>query len=318
MVGDVTKEVLPARPLTDESPVPTASLTVIGSFSLRVADGQNLLIKSKRNRALLACLSVAPDQTATRERIASLLWGRHGEEQARSNLRQSLAVLRKELGTHRYLVQTRAETLALETRAIRVDAVELLACDDIGDISQLRRAARCYRGEFLADISLGDEVFDEWLSSERSRLTAAVVRLFDRLSRLETGSASIEAAQTLVKIDPLREASHRLLMHAYAKQGDNGLAIKQYELCRIVLRDELQVEPAQETQDLRREIATGSAEVRRRDDDASPVATTYPRLPDRPSIAVLPFSNMSDDPKQVYFWALRYFKWVSPVPACRR
>ena len=33
----------------------------------------------------------------TRERLASLLWGDRGEEQARNSLRQSLAVLRKEL-----------------------------------------------------------------------------------------------------------------------------------------------------------------------------------------------------------------------------
>ena len=35
--------------------------------------------------------------------------------------------------------------------------------------------------------------------------------------------------------------------------------------------------------------------------EASPLAQPAPALPDRPAIAVLPFSNMSDDPEQEYF-----------------
>src|SRR5882724_7765156 len=35
--------------------------------------------------------------------------------------------------------------------------------------------------------------------------------------------------------------------------------------------------------------------------EASPLAQPAPPLPDRPAIAVLPFSNMSDDPEQDYF-----------------
>jgi len=35
--------------------------------------------------------------------------------------------------------------------------------------------------------------------------------------------------------------------------------------------------------------------------DSSSTGTTIPRLPDKPSIAVLPFSNMSGDPEQEYF-----------------
>jgi DNA-binding SARP family transcriptional activator len=57
-----------------------------------------IAISAKKNRALLAVLALSPGMTATRERLAGLLWGDRPDEQARSSLRQSLAALRKELG----------------------------------------------------------------------------------------------------------------------------------------------------------------------------------------------------------------------------
>ena len=73
-------------------------LQLFGEFSLSGSDGNPIAVTSKKNRALLAILALSPGLHATRERLAGLLWGEHGEDQARSSFRQSLAVLRKELG----------------------------------------------------------------------------------------------------------------------------------------------------------------------------------------------------------------------------
>src|SRR5262249_6349182 len=151
-----------------------AHLSILGPFSLRDAEGREVHIKAKRNRALLAILALSLSQSATREQIASLLWGSHGEAEARGNLRQALAVLRKELGANVHLIQPQEEMLILDTKALRVDALEILACADQEDISRLRQAAAFCRGELLADISLTEEPYEEWLGSERSRIKAAV------------------------------------------------------------------------------------------------------------------------------------------------
>src|SRR5205085_6855970 len=100
----------------------------------------------------------------------------------------------------------------------------------------------------------------------------------------------------------------------YAGQGDNGQALKQYEVCRTILHDELQAEPAQETQELRREIARGSfrprvhgrresIETTEQDEEPPKSVTSAEELPFpfKPSVAVLPFSNLSGDPEQDYF-----------------
>ena len=108
----------------------------------------------------------------------------------------------------------------------------------------LRKAARSYSGELLADLALRDEAFGEWLAAERSRLKSAAIKLYDKLVEREYGDYRIDAAQQLLAIDCLREASHRSLMYAYAAQGDKALALKQFEQCRAIFREQLGVEPS--------------------------------------------------------------------------
>ena len=69
-------------------------LGLLGTVSLTLGDGREIEVSSKKNRALLAILALAPGHQATRERLCGLLWSDRGEEQARGSLRQSLAVLR--------------------------------------------------------------------------------------------------------------------------------------------------------------------------------------------------------------------------------
>ncbi len=204
-------------------------------------------------------------------------------------------MLRKDLGpVAATRLHARDETLAIEIAPSDVDALEVLAASDGDDVDRLRRAADLCRGELLADISLRDESFEDWLSAERARFKEVAIQLFQRLFTHEIGPARIMAAQRLLALDELRESSHRLLMTAYAESGENGLALKQYERCRTVLREELQVEPGQQTRDLRRDIAAGTI---------GPKIAPEPvlALPDRQSIAVLPFDNASPEPDQAFF-----------------
>jgi TolB-like protein/DNA-binding SARP family transcriptional activator len=286
---------------TDQAP--PAKLAILGPFSLCDGQGREVAVGSKKNKALLAILALSPNRTMARERIATLLWGSHGEEQARNSLRQSLAVMRRELAPSlASLIESSDDLITLAGSNIVIDVLEVLSGADHPEIAKLRRAAGFCRGELLADLFLEEASFEDWLASERSRIRAAAIRLFDALSQHETGPQRVEAAQQLLTIDPLRESSHRMLMRAYAEQGDNGLALKQYEHCRDLLRAELQVEPAKETQELRREIAQGIMKPRAVSASAAfPVISSSPELPDRPSIAVLPFGNANPNQTDLYF-----------------
>ena len=79
---------------------PMARLKLLGGFSLEVA-GAPVAVEARKSRGLIAIVALSSGQTASRERLLSLLWSDRGEEQARASLRQSLAVLRKELDNER-------------------------------------------------------------------------------------------------------------------------------------------------------------------------------------------------------------------------
>ncbi|MCB1376789.1 MAG: winged helix-turn-helix domain-containing protein [Alphaproteobacteria bacterium] len=294
-------------------------LSLLGEFALLAPGGHVVAITGKKNRALLAVLALSPGQTMTRERLSSLLWGDRGEEQARNSLRQSLAVLRKELGPDgSKLILSHDEALTLQMGATAVDILDIAAASLSNDAAILRAAATRCRGDLLAGIVIHEESFEEWLAVERSGFGVSRFRLFERLAELETGQARVAAAQHLVDLDPLRESSQRLLMQAFHDAGENALALKQYERCRDLLRRELDIEPAKETQDLRERISEGagvSGTSAPAAEKANPdplylnalaslgqtVRSKVMATRAKDSIAVLPFINMSGEPEQEVF-----------------
>jgi len=282
-------------------------LELLGGFGARDEAGRELAIGSRKAQALLAFLGLSPGNPQSREKLTNLLWSDRGDAQARSSLRQALSELRRALPESAPpILRAQRDAVWLEPGAVEVDVVTLENLIDGAEPEALSEAVALYRGDFLDGLEVRDAAFEEWRRGERERLrertSQALVRLLDH----QTGEQAIATARRLLALDPLNEATHRRLMRLYADAGDRNMALRQYQACREVLLAELEVEQDAATQKLAKEI--GRAEIGNgTSKNEMPLAElTRERgstrlLPDNPSVAVLPFTNMSGDPEQEYF-----------------
>lgn len=297
-------------------PAARLSVGLLGTFELRSHDGQPLRLPRK-TQGLLAFLALQHGRPVPREQLATLLWGNSATEQARQSLRQCLAALRNTLGAE-LSVPVVADTAAIflsPSHLWTVDAALFEQACQSQCIDELEHASTLYRGDLLAGLQIAVEPFNDWLTVERQRMSSLHLDMLHRLAlaRAETGSmeAAIVAAKRITALDPLREDGHQLLMRLLASSGNRAGALKQHERCIEILRAELGIAPDIETQHLAEAIRSGAqvtrASITRAASEpagsliVAQVSAPGPPLPDKPSIVVLPFANLSGDANQDYF-----------------
>lgn len=291
-------------------------LTLLGTFAF--AASAPCVMPGKKGQALLARLAMPAGQAHRRDKLATMLWSRLPEEAARQNLRQCLTAIRRGCKFNGAVpVLAEDGLLRLDTARVVVDAGEFEEAVRCRDPAMLGRACALYKGELLEGLDLEEGPFEEWLSGERRRLKALVIGGLSELLRhqgqvTEQRDGAIQTALRLLAIDPLQEDVHRSLMHLYHKNGGTTQALRQYEVCEKTLRRELGIEPEDVTKKLRRDIlqsrrvpstSTTGSDGDPGFDGEPPYASeaTAPVSHDRPSVAVLPFANLSENIEQDYF-----------------
>ena len=102
----------------------------------------------------------------------------------------------------------------------------------------------------------------------------------------------IELAQRLLRIDPSCEVVHQALIRSYIEVGEPGAAQRQYKACKDVLKEELGIGPSPET-----DRALTSMRIREIKSNSD---NNWDGKKEKPSLAVLPFANLADDPTLNY------------------
>jgi DNA-binding SARP family transcriptional activator/Tfp pilus assembly protein PilF len=321
---------------------PLVRIHLLGSMRATTYLGEDVLPRGRKARAILACLCLASGERIPRARLATLLWDRVSDEQARKSLRQSLRELTRAMGPLTgELISANRETIRLNTGLCWIDALALLAPQSSAPNSLRSELAQLCTGELLEELDGASSSFDQWLLGQRTRFTERLSALLEaELVQLTKGahdpSKVAGAARRLIAFDPTHEGASRSLMRALSDLGERGQALRAYERCRAALRKTLDVEPSRETQALYKAIR---ALADRGDRDKRPTTSGLPHehagqrntsaSPNRLRVGVLPFlvtgpsrySALAFSLSQEIAAALSRFRWfdvIAPISLSRR
>jgi DNA-binding SARP family transcriptional activator/Tfp pilus assembly protein PilF len=226
-------------------------LEILGTLSLRDDAGPvPVAAQQKRRLGLLAILALAGKQGLARERVEAYLWPDSSAALARHSLDQTVYAIRNALGGD--LILSSGRELRLNPELVDVDAWGFEAAILV---AQWARAVEHYKGPLLEGIHFADNLdLESWVDTNRVRLRRAYENAIEQLAILaaETGDHSQSAIwwRLLATSDPLSPRVTKQLMLALANAGDRAGAVKQARLYQTLVRQELEMEPDYEIEDL--------------------------------------------------------------------
>ncbi|RME86673.1 MAG: hypothetical protein D6770_11375 [Anaerolineae bacterium] len=199
-------------------------------------------------------------QPLTREQVCLVLWPEIEEpERQKLRFKNDLYRLRRAVGQKVILFEdehyrfNRDLDYEYDVEAFDAYIKQAHSADETAEkIQAYRKAIALVEGPYLQDIDA------TWAWPERERLNRAYLSALLALAELylqsgQTGEA-ITLAQRALEWDSCLEEAHRLLMRAYARQGDRPAIVRQYRTCKDTLRTELDVSPSPETERLYRRL----------------------------------------------------------------
>lgn len=239
---------------SDPASIPAAfSLTLFGDLDLRGRGvGCDRLVVNAKAIALLAYLAVPRmGRYVRRDMLTALLWPEFDQARARTSLRKTVHVIRRELSED--VISSRGdEEIALNGAVVWCDATAFNAAADAGFLLQ---AHELYRGELLSGFHIaGCAEFQRWLDDQRSesRERAAAVA-WALAQRFEADAALSDAAGLARKSVRFSWTDERALRRALAmldRLGDRAGALKLFDEFARRLAADLEAQPSQETLEL--------------------------------------------------------------------
>jgi DNA-binding SARP family transcriptional activator/DNA-binding beta-propeller fold protein YncE len=248
------------------------AFSLLGPLEARVG-GERLPLGGARQRSLLALLLLHANEPVSRERLIEGVWGAERPSTIAAALNVHLSKIRKLLAAagadaalvtepHGYVLRVDPDRLDLHRfeRLAREGREELVAGHPEEAAATLDRALALWRGPPLDELAL-----DASVDAALGRLCE--LRLSALEDRFEAGLASgrhIELAAELeefVREHPLRERARAQLMIALYRSGRQSEALQVYRDVRVLLAEELGLDPGPELQRLEKAILVQDASL---------------------------------------------------------
>ncbi|MEH6475505.1 MAG: BTAD domain-containing putative transcriptional regulator [Sneathiella sp.] len=278
----------------------SAKLHLFGQFSWELSSGQSVPKLRDKTAALIAYIALSGKGIIRRQVAADLLWA-NGKDPFAS-VRQAVREIKDmEHSFGSDLFQADAQYLSLNLKKLWVDARIATQCSNEFNAPIAEQLLSCELGPLLQDNIVDAEVFCDWLTFEGFKrnedLESSLVQLLDQLSAGDSKISEIQrVSQAILKFDSTNERAYRAQMNAFLKEGDRASALRQFDICKEILRRELDVEPSEATFALAEQIKGNSHKSLTA---SFQPAASFQIIGDsivKPTIYVENFNTKSDDP----------------------
>jgi ATP/maltotriose-dependent transcriptional regulator MalT/two-component SAPR family response regulator len=212
-------------------------------------------------------------QPLSREKVVAALWP-EDDEQADKAFHMALYYLRKALG--KMCIVFGADGYSLNLAACYGEDVWY----DVRDFLQRRSEAEqalergeeeCAQQAWLKMVKLyrgdyGSSFYSDWCSQRRDELRTAYLEALRHLAqaawRQKDFERSLSYWRKALSVDNCLEQAHHGIMLCYMAQGKRSAALRQYQVCKEILRQELRVEPGASLQGLYQRLRGAADAVR--------------------------------------------------------
>ena len=241
-------------------------IQTLGSF--QVKRGSDVIPpngwRREKSRQLFQLLISYRQSPLDRDRICEYLWPDADIATAQRNFKITLNTLyqvlepERDSGSDSAFIVRDGTTYTLRLNAdLKLDSEQFARATREGlktnSTANLEKAVNLYRGEYLPE-----SLYETWAAEERERISAMFLEAADKLCTLyiQNGNytEAIDLCQRVLVKDNCWERAYRHLMTAYNYLGDRGQLARTYQRCLQTLKDELDVTPSQETQELYKKL----------------------------------------------------------------
>ncbi len=249
-------------------------VSCLGPFRVWV-NGHEIEHWPNRNaKSILKYLISQPRRQASKDTLMQLLWPDVSPQQANSNLRTTIRVLRRILNfpssttpgfpwiifnsDYYYINPEVHPTVDFELFLAHWEngkklEKELKVSEGMG---QYRLATDLYKGDYFED-----DLFDDYTLVRRESLKDIYLimlsRLGDQLMEKLDFHGCIDYCRSILSRDPCREDVYRRIMFCYSQMGQRARALGWFQLCRKILKDELDLDPDGDTMALHQSLVKG-------------------------------------------------------------
>ncbi len=250
------------------------TIQVLGGLSIMDGSGELIELSSRKAEAIVIYLLFSEKTSVEREEMATLLWADMPESNALTNLRVTLANIKKQCGdlllVTRRRISIHPEAVIETDRTALEETMNATAANGLDKkelpLEQARILAEktaLYRGDFLQGFFVRNAIaFEDWAAYERETLRRQMIdalqmliHTFKKNHMLREG---IAAANQLLFIDSFNDAAYQWLIELYALNGERDKALETYEKYYTFLAEEIGVEPTDEVIALAEAVRDGS------------------------------------------------------------